>query len=72
MRITELIINLEHILKEHGDLEVETYSLLLDRKSINKPEIAYRKILSKRQSKPDFWCKYSDTEEVKGEKITKI
>ncbi len=72
MTIKELIADLENILKEHGDLEVETYGGMYDRLPINKPEIAYTKILSKKQSKPIFWYKWSDPETTKGKKVVKI
>ena len=71
MTITQYIAHLQYIREEHGELEVEKYGVCNERQSAPPPLIGYRKILSKRESKPCFW--YSGlTEEQKGEKVVKL
>jgi len=69
MRVSRYIQILEDLMKEHGNLEVETYSY--GRKEARIPRIAYRKILKGRESKPDFHNSF-DEENRKGEKVIKV
>lgn len=55
MTITEYIQRLEDIRAEHGELEVETSDFYGRRCSAFQPDVAFRRILSKRESKPQFW-----------------
>ena len=75
MTVSELILALEDIRRtepDGGSLEVDTYSPSWDRIPLGVPEIAYRKILNRRQSKPAFWSNIIDKEEVKGEKVVRL
>jgi hypothetical protein len=77
MKLSEYIQALQKIYQEHvgddpaKDLDVETIVPSFDRVSAAMPRVRYRKILSKRQSKPAFWSKY-DSEESRGEKVVEV
>lgn len=71
MRISQYIKVLKKIMEEHGDLPVEKYGFS-GRHDALPPEIAYRKILTGRQSKPDFWSKHSDPIGAMGDTVCKI
>lgn len=72
MKISEYIRALEAIQFEHGDLEVDTY-VYFGRVSASLPEVAYRKILGKRESRNMFWSEYySGDADKKGAKVCKI
>ncbi len=59
MKISELISALEYMLKEHGDLDVETTSFDGSRVRVNTPKLAHRAKLRGRESKPRFAEWYS-------------
>jgi len=68
MKVSNYIQILQELQSEHGNLEVETYSVCGDKQEARTPEIRFCLILTRRQSKPRFW--YSgDAENVKGEKV---
>lgn len=71
MKLSTYILLLQSIQNEHGDLDVDSLSVSFDRKEAKIPEIAYRKILKGRESKPSFWSSYSK-EDCKGEKVVKV
>jgi hypothetical protein len=70
MKLSEYIISLEKLKREHGDIEVERYSISFDRITAPEPEIAYREILTGRQRKSGFYT-HGDISR-KGEKVVKI
>lgn len=53
MRISEYISAMQRIQDTQGDLEVEI-SGYSGRQSAAPPRVAYRKVLSKRESRPEF------------------
>ena len=71
MKISDYIAELQTIMAEHGDLEVETLNYSGYRVSASEPDIAFRKILVGRQSKPDFWWR-GEGEDRKGEKVCRV
>ena len=71
MTISEYVRHLERIKREHGDLPVEDYDSYSGRGAAIKPEVAYRKVLRKRERKPRFWLDY-EAQELKGEKVVRI
>lgn len=70
MKISEYIVALEMIKDEHGALEVDS-DWVRGRRTVAVPVIAFRKILSKRESKDEFWDSYLD-ESAKGEKVCRV
>lgn len=72
MKISEYIKKLEEIKTKIGDVEVEKENCVFDRITAYSPEISYRKILNRRESKPRFWCSYAYKEEEKGEIVCKV
>ena len=70
MRVSRYIQILEDLMKEHGDLEVEQYFFYRRREAIT-PQIAYQKILKKRESKPGFWQDWHG-ESCKGKKVIQV
>lgn len=72
MKVSKYIQILEHLMKEHGDLEVETTRVDFSRKEATKPMIAYRRILKGRESKSCFYSAILDNEDRKGEKVIRI
>ena len=71
MKVSAYIDILQILMKNHGDLEVETYNMNFSRMSAIPPSIRYRKILNKRERKPSFWCD-NDESTNKGEKVIYI
>ena len=73
MKASEYINAMQALIDEHGDLEVETFRVDGDRVEASAPKIAFRKILSKRERKPEFWNDYlRDSGEKKGEKVIRV
>lgn len=73
MKISEYILALEVIQAVHEDLEVECLGGNGTRKVAPPPNIAYRKILSKRESREEFWEDwFSDHVGKQGEKVCKV
>ncbi len=69
MVISELIEMLRLMQEDHGDLPVETYH---DRRmQLRPPELAYRRILHGRESRPEFWSSYHG-EDCRGEPVCRI
>lgn len=71
VKISELIEKLQNLEAEHGDLQVDTWNVDRDRVSQRNPQIAYRKILTGRQSKPSFWSVF-DGKDACGEKVIRL
>jgi hypothetical protein len=72
MKISEYIQLLQAMQAEHGDLQVDCYGNR-GRTEAGPPEIAYRKVLSKRESRPDFWNDwYTGDQGKKGEKVCRL
>ena len=71
MKLSQYINALQGLLLEAGDVDVETSNQSGDRVEARSPTIAYRKVLSSRESKPRFWSSYMP-EESKGEKVVKV
>ena len=73
MTISKYIQYLEDIKSKHGDLEVETTNFAWrDRAAAQIPVIAFKKNLTGKQKKPDFWCNITDARELKGSKVVRI
>jgi len=70
MTISEYIDELKCIKAEHGDLEVHRDSSY-GRIQADLPVIAYLKIESRLQRRPDFWHE-SDYPSQKGEKVCRV
>lgn len=66
MKISEYIMRLSNIKKDHGDLEVDTYGYPFKRVVAEAPQVAYRMILRPRESKSTFWVDFYG-EDRKGE-----
>jgi hypothetical protein len=71
MRLSQYIRQLQTLLETQGDLEVDSVSSAGERREAWAPWIAYRKILTGRESKPRFWYKGLD-ESLCGEKVVRI
>lgn len=72
MKTTEYIKALEALVALHGDLEVET-GQIWGRDTAPIPEIAFKRVLTGRESKPDFWSEYSSKAETnKGEEVIRV
>ena len=71
MKISVLILHLEQIRQDAGDLDVERYSIGGERIKQPKPMIAWRKKLTPRQKRDDFVF-IGDKESVKGEMVCKL
>jgi hypothetical protein len=71
MTISQLITALQAIQQEHGDLEVDTTGFDCRRTSQQAPEIAYRKVLQGRESRPAFFHKL-DGESRRGDKVVRL
>lgn len=71
MKISDYIQALESLKNEHGDLEVEKLDVRFDRVAAKVPTMAYRMVLTKRESKPAFWSN-SYSVERQGEKVIKV
>lgn len=68
MTIREYINALEEIAKVEGDaIEVDTWRAER-RMTAPRPEVDYRKILNKRESREDFWYDWGDNSRYGGEK----
>ena len=71
MKIDDLILKLEQIKEEHGNLKVDFMGAAYERKTVGDVIIKHRRILNRRERKPDFWESfYGETR--KGEKVCKI
>lgn len=73
MKVSEYIEFLQDLKKKHGDVEVMRYGFSGVREA-PEPELKHRRILSKRESRPDYWegGRSSCTEANKGEKVIAI
>lgn len=71
MNIRELIEKLEALEAEHGNLPCETWNVATDRVPQRSPEVAYRKILVGRQTKPGFWSNFNAISQ-RGEKVVRL
>jgi hypothetical protein len=71
MTITEYIAKLEAIRAEHGELLVDTFRGSGIRTEAPDPRVAYRKILSPRESRPSFWDQ-TDGLTKKGSKVVQV
>jgi|GEM_PF-4055623 len=71
MKISEYIKCLSAIEKEFGDLEVQKYNGNFERVEARKPDIAFAKWLTGRQSKTAFHG-ISDPENTKGDMVVRI
>lgn len=71
MNISDLIERLQCLYAEHGDLPVETWNVSMDRIPQRDPEVAYRKILTGRSTKPRFWHTF-DGLDARGEKVVRL
>lgn len=70
MKISELIEKLEMFKGIYGDLEVNRYNGRMARVDEFQLLLRNKKILSSRESKPDFWYKYDkNSENNKGEEV---
>ena len=73
MKVSEMIAALEAFKAEHGDLEVDSYSTWSGRYTHQGPVLDYRKVLTGRESKPDFWSQYSTKAAInKGEAVCRL
>ena len=72
MKLKNYIWELEAIMARYGgEIEVDQYEGSWDRINANPPEIAYRRVLSKRESKEGFWY-HGDEESKRGEMVVKL
>ena len=71
MKISEYVQALEAIEAEHGDLEVETEAPW-GRGGARHPEVAFRRILTGRKSRPSFWYPLDPSLSEKGEKVVRV
>lgn len=71
MRISDFVQKLQAMQAEHGDLEVETDNVF-GRVSHGGPEVAYRKVLAKRERKACFWSGGSWEKGQQGDKVCRI
>jgi hypothetical protein len=71
MNISELIAALTEIQREHGDLAAEDTRWDGERCDARQPQVAYRRILVGRQSKPRFYESY-EPQELRGEKVCRL
>ena len=75
MTITEYIYVLESIRARHGNLSVYQGSVSQVSGAVcpaRLPTVEHLAILTKRQSVPRIWSKYTDTPGQVGEKIVKV
>jgi len=74
MKISELILLLEALKNEHGDLDVETYGYDGSRIPLNAPRIDHQAILKGREHKERFaTALYGDAHESrKGTKVCRL
>lgn len=71
MKISEYIEALSDLMCKHGDLEVESYTIDLSRRTASDPVVRYTKILKGRETKLRFWDSI-DGEDRKGHKVVYI
>lgn len=71
MKISDVIYKLKQMMREHGDLEVETTRWDLERITYQGPKVEYRSILKGRERKPRFTNEW-DSDDRKGEKVCRI
>ena len=72
MKISEYIEALSDLMRRHGDLEVETYSMDVTRYTAPAPRLRYRKILNGKEHKARFFNQITDNESRRGEKVIEI
>jgi hypothetical protein len=53
MKVSEMIVELEGFIREHGDLEVDM-DYFGERRAHRGPRKSWRKVLTPRESKPKF------------------
>jgi hypothetical protein len=68
MTVTEYIKLLERFVAQHGDLPIETGGIGIERVPARAPELAYRKILGKRERREEF----SWNDENRGDPVCRI
>jgi len=68
MIVSELISELQRFIDQHGDLEVDTLRFDGHRKAHVGPRVDFRKVLSGRESRPDF----ASSRDKKGEKVCRM
>lgn len=75
MKISDMIRHFKKMQREHGNLEVEKYSIDGRRVPCTLPIIDHKAILDKRERLPRFASSYAyreDYESRKGEKVCRI
>jgi len=70
MKLKAYIDYLESIYLKHGDLNVDTYTFG-GRQEASPPSVSYRKILTSRERRLEFW-NFGQDEEKKGEKVVQV
>jgi len=71
MKVSEYISVLEKLKDEHGDLDVETYSVDGNRRTANEPRISFRLILKGREYKQRFFNSWEGLDR-KGDAVIEI
>ena len=74
MKISELIRDLEHMMAEHGDLDVEKSTWDGSRRASMLPTIDHRAVLKGRESKPRFLSEFygADRNGREGDKVCRL
>ena len=67
MKISDLILELENFKSINGDLEVERYGIN-GRSNIPSPRLKFKKLLSKRENREDFWSDW-EPKDKKGDAV---
>ena len=70
MKLKAYIDHLETLYLKHGDLDVDTLTFS-GRESARPPTLSYRKVLTSRERRPEFWTTFHG-EDRKGEQVVKI